>query len=51
MFVADRRIHVEELLDAGAGSDSEVAQSLADLRRINRFLGGVAYCGSCSASR
>ena len=40
MFVADRRIHVEELLDAGAGSDSEVAQSLADLRRINRFLGG-----------
>ena len=40
MFVADRRIHVHELLDAGAHSDAEVAQSLADLRRINRFLGG-----------
>lgn len=40
MFVAGRRIHVQELLDAGAGSDAEVAASLADLRRINRFLGG-----------
>ena len=40
MFVANRRIHVQEVLDAGVGSDAEVAQSLADLRRINRFLGG-----------
>ncbi len=40
MFVADRRIHVQEMLDVGAGSDAEVAESLADLRRINRFLGG-----------
>ena len=39
MFVG-RRIHVEELLDAGQGTDAEVEASLADLRRINRFLGG-----------
>ncbi|HSB12223.1 MAG TPA: methyltransferase domain-containing protein [Blastocatellia bacterium] len=34
------RIYQEELLDAGEGTDDDVAQSLADLRRINRFLGG-----------
>jgi len=40
MFISERRVHVEELLDAGGGSDAEVAASLADLRRINRCLGG-----------
>lgn len=34
------RIYEEEKLDAGEGSDEDVAQSLSDLRRINRFLGG-----------
>jgi hypothetical protein len=34
------RIYEEELLDAGEGSDDDVARSLGDLRRINRFLGG-----------
>lgn len=36
----EKRVHVEELLDAGRGSDADVAASLADLRRINRLLGG-----------
>src|SRR5438876_1741879 len=35
-----KRVHAEEILDAGSGSDADVAASLADLRRINRFLGG-----------
>jgi len=35
------RVHCEELLDAGSGSDQDVAASLADLRRINRWLGGA----------
>jgi ubiquinone/menaquinone biosynthesis C-methylase UbiE len=35
------RIYVEELLDAGVGTDDDVAKNLADLRRINRFLGGT----------
>lgn len=39
-FLLMKREHVEELLDRGAGSDAEVAESLADLRRINGFLGG-----------
>lgn len=34
------RIHQEELLDHGAGTPEEIFQSLRDLRRINRFLGG-----------
>ena len=34
------RIYEEELLDAGEGTDDDVARSLGDLRRINRFLGG-----------
>jgi 2-polyprenyl-3-methyl-5-hydroxy-6-metoxy-1,4-benzoquinol methylase len=35
------RIYEEELLDAGIGTDEDVARNLADLRRINRFLGGA----------
>jgi len=39
-WLTPNRIYEEELLDAGDGSDEDVAESLADLRRINRFLGG-----------
>jgi ubiquinone/menaquinone biosynthesis C-methylase UbiE len=35
------RIYEEELLDAGVGTDDDVARNLADLRRINRLLGGT----------
>lgn len=35
-----KRIYEEELLDAGEGTDQDVARSLNDLRRVNRFLGG-----------
>ncbi|MFL6276310.1 MAG: methyltransferase domain-containing protein [Blastocatellia bacterium] len=34
------RVYIEELLDLGEGTDADVACNLADLRRINRFLGG-----------
>jgi len=34
------RVHREELLDQGSGSERDVARSLADLRRVNRWLGG-----------
>src|SRR4051812_27758260 len=37
-----RRVSVPELLDANAGTPQEIADSLEDLRRINRFLGGYA---------
>jgi ubiquinone/menaquinone biosynthesis C-methylase UbiE len=39
-WLTPNRIYEEELLDAGDGSDEDVAESLTDLRRINRFLGG-----------
>ena len=39
-MLTPKRIYEEELLDAGEGADEDVAQSLTDLRRINRFLGG-----------
>src|SRR5712692_4756608 len=39
-MLTPRRIYEEELLDAGEGTDEDVAKSLTDLRRINRFLGG-----------
>lgn len=42
MLTPKERIYVEELLDIGAGTDEDVARSLADLRRINRYLGGAA---------
>ena len=34
------RPHIPELLDLGSAPAAEVARSLADLRRINRWLGG-----------
>ena len=39
-MLTPKRIYEEELLDAGEGTDDDVAGSLVDLRRINRFLGG-----------
>jgi ubiquinone/menaquinone biosynthesis C-methylase UbiE len=40
-MLTPKRIYVEEMLDAGVGTDEDVAQNLSDLRRINRFLGGT----------
>ncbi|MFY9608734.1 MAG: methyltransferase domain-containing protein [Blastocatellia bacterium] len=40
-MLTPKRIYVEEMLDAGVGTDEDVAQNLTDLRRINRFLGGA----------
>jgi ubiquinone/menaquinone biosynthesis C-methylase UbiE len=40
-MLTPKRIYVEEMLDAGIGTDYDVAQNLSDLRRINRFLGGT----------
>jgi SAM-dependent methyltransferase len=39
-MLTPERLYEEELLDAGEGTDDDVAGSLIDLRRINRFLGG-----------
>ena len=36
-----RRIPIPELLDSDAGTDDEIAGSLADLRRINRWFGSI----------
>ncbi len=40
-MLTPKRIYDEELLDAGAGTDDNVAENLSDLRRINRYLGGT----------
>src|ERR1044071_626017 len=40
-MLTPKRIYVEELLDAGEGTDDDVARNLSDLRRINRYLGGT----------
>lgn len=39
-MLTPQRVYIEELLDLGEGTDADVAENLADLRRINRFLGG-----------
>lgn len=39
-MLTPKRIYQEEMLDAGEGTDQDVAHSLSDLRRINRLLGG-----------
>lgn len=39
-MLTPKRIYEEEMLDAGEGTDQDVAHSLSDLRRINRLLGG-----------
>ncbi|HWP42849.1 MAG TPA: methyltransferase domain-containing protein [Blastocatellia bacterium] len=40
-MLTPERIYEEELLDAGAGTDDDVRESLLDIRRVNRLLGGV----------
>ena len=42
MFPTPAQRDIEELLDLGAGTAWERAASLADLRRLNRWLGGIA---------
>jgi hypothetical protein len=37
-----KRVVTPELLDTDSGTPAEVATSLADLRRVNRWFGGVA---------
>src|SRR5919197_1508697 len=37
-----KRIVIPELLDTNAGSPAEIATSLADLRMVNRWFGGVS---------
>ncbi len=37
-----KRVVIPELLDSDAGSPSEVATALSDLRHINRWFGGIA---------
>lgn len=37
-----KRIAIPELLDTDAGTPTEIAASLADLQRINRWFGGLA---------
>lgn len=39
-FLRPTRRRQEELLDVGAGTKEEIQESLRDLRRINRWLGG-----------
>lgn len=36
-----RRVVIPELLDADLGTPQEIQQSLADLRRVNRWFGGI----------
>jgi len=36
-----KRVHTPELLDTDSGTPSEISDSIADLRRINRWFGGV----------
>src|SRR6266481_4390503 len=36
-----QRVVIPELLDADSGTPQEVEDSLADLRRINRYFGGL----------
>jgi ubiquinone/menaquinone biosynthesis C-methylase UbiE len=37
-----KRVAVTELLDTDSGTSAEIASSLGDLRRINRWFGGIA---------
>jgi ubiquinone/menaquinone biosynthesis C-methylase UbiE len=37
-----KRVSTPELLDSDAGTPAEIAASLADLRRVNRWFGGIA---------
>jgi len=37
-----KRVAISELLDTDSGTPAEIASSLSDLRRINRWFGGLA---------
>src|SRR2546422_10351879 len=37
-----KRIPTRELLDTDSGTPAEIAASLADLRRVNRWFGGIS---------
>ncbi len=37
-----KRVVIPELLDSDSGTPAEIAASLADLRRVNRWFGGIA---------
>jgi len=41
-MLTPKRIYVQEMLDAGEGTDDDVSENLADLRFINRRLGGAS---------
>jgi ubiquinone/menaquinone biosynthesis C-methylase UbiE len=41
-----RRVPTTELLDIGAGTREEIAASLDDLQRVNRWFGGIATTNS-----
>jgi ubiquinone/menaquinone biosynthesis C-methylase UbiE len=41
-FLTPRRVHADELLDEHDAPRQEMERSLRDLRRINRYLGGVS---------
>lgn len=41
-----KRVPTTELLDSDAGTPAEIAASLADLRRVNRWFGGVTTTGA-----
>ena len=41
-MLTPERIDTEEMLDAGLGTDRDVAENLSDLRTINRYLGGTS---------
>jgi len=36
-----KRVAIAELLDSDSGTPAEIATALADLRRINRWFGGI----------
>ncbi|HEY6328573.1 MAG TPA: methyltransferase domain-containing protein, partial [Blastocatellia bacterium] len=40
-MLTPKRIYMQEMLDAGVGTDDDVSENLADLRFINRRLGGA----------
>jgi 2-polyprenyl-3-methyl-5-hydroxy-6-metoxy-1,4-benzoquinol methylase len=50
-MLTPKRNYEEELLDAGEGNDDDVAGNLIDLRRLNRYLGGVRPLARAVASK
>src|SRR5277367_23395 len=44
-----KRVVIPELLDTDSGTPAEIAAALSDIRRINRWFGGVATTQSMIA--